>query len=46
MVIEWFKHVNGTTVFPKLPVYLQMHYGQWERNQRLKDAVKSSKTEP
>jgi hypothetical protein len=24
MAIEWCKHVNGTTIFPKLPVYLRM----------------------
>jgi hypothetical protein len=45
MAIEWCKHVNGTTIFPKLPVYLRMYYEQWERNQRVKDAVKISKTE-
>jgi hypothetical protein len=37
--------VNGTAIFPKLPVYLRMHYERWERNQRVKYAVKSSKTE-
>jgi hypothetical protein len=25
MAIKWCKHVNGATIFPKLPVYLQMH---------------------
>ena len=45
MAIEWCKHVTGTTIFPKLPVYLRMYYERWERNQRIKDAVKSSKTE-
>ncbi len=45
MAIEWCKHVNGTTIFPKLPVYLRMYHERWERNQRVKDAVKSSKTE-
>jgi hypothetical protein len=45
MAIEWCKNVNGTTVFPKLPVYLRMHYKRWERNQRVINAVKSSKTE-
>jgi hypothetical protein len=44
MVIEWCKYVNGTTIFPKLPVYLQMYYKRWERNHRVKDVVKSSKT--
>ena len=45
MAIEWYKHVNETSRFPKLPVYLPMHYERWERNQKVKDAVKSSKTE-
>jgi hypothetical protein len=45
MAIEWCKHVNGTTIFPKLPVYLRIHYERWERNQRVKDAVKNTKTE-
>lgn len=45
MSIEWCKHVNGATVLPKLPVYLRMSYERWERNQRVKDAVWSSKTE-
>jgi hypothetical protein len=44
-MIEWCKYVNGTTIFPKLPVYLRIYYEQWERNQRIKDALKSSKTE-
>ncbi len=37
--------MNGTTIFSKLPVYLRMYYERWERNQRVRDAVKSSKTE-
>jgi hypothetical protein len=45
MAIEWGKHVNGATIFPKLPVRLRIYYEGWERNQRVKDAVKSSKTE-
>ena len=44
MAIEWCKYVNGTTIFLKLPVYLRMYNERWERNQRVKDAVKSSKT--
>jgi hypothetical protein len=45
MAIEWCKYVNGITIFPKLPVYLRMYYERWERNQRIKDAIRSSKSE-
>jgi hypothetical protein len=27
-MIEWCKYVNGTTIFPKLPVYLRIYYEQ------------------
>ena len=43
--IEWNKYVNGSTVFPKLPVYLRIYHERWERNQHIRDAVQSSKTE-
>ena len=45
MALEWIKHVNGSTIFPKLPVYLRMYHERWERNQRVRDAVRNSKTE-
>jgi hypothetical protein len=45
MAIEWCKHIDGHLIFPKLPVYLRMYFERWERNQRVKDAVKNSKTE-
>jgi hypothetical protein len=44
-VIEWCKYVNGTTIFPKLPVYLRLYYERWERNQRIRDAIRNSKGE-
>lgn len=43
--IEWCKFVNGHSVFPKLPVYLRLYFERWERNQRIKDAVRKSKNE-
>ena len=39
MAIEWCKEVDGVNIFPKLPVYLRTHYGKWQRNQRVRDAV-------
>ena len=39
MAIEWCEHVNGATVFPKLPVYLRTHHEAWKKNQQVKDAV-------
>jgi hypothetical protein len=50
---QWISHGNQMVqaacewniTFPKLPVYLQMHYNWWEMNQRVKDAVKRFKTE-
>ena len=45
MSLHWCQHVDGTFVFPKLPVYLRLYYERWERNQRVQDAVRNSKTE-
>ena len=45
MAVEWCKHVNGISIFPKLPVYLRMYYERWERNQRVRDAVRNSQSE-
>ena len=39
MAIEWCKHVDGITIFPKLPVYLRNHHTQWTKNRRVKDAI-------
>ena len=41
LAITWCAHVNGTTIFPKLPVYLRQHFTRWERNQRIKDALRT-----
>ena len=44
MAIEWCKHVDGIQVWPKLPVYLRTYHKQFQRNQRVKDAVSKAKT--
>jgi hypothetical protein len=41
MAIEWCKYVDGVTIFPKLPVYLRSYREAWERNRRVRDAVKN-----
>jgi hypothetical protein len=38
-------HGNVASMATRAAVYLRMYCEQWERNQRVKDAVKSSKTE-
>lgn len=32
MSIEWCKHVNGLSIFPKLPVHLRVYFTAWEKN--------------
>jgi hypothetical protein len=44
MAIECCNHVNGTTIFPKLPVYLRLHFTKWEHKQRARDAVKNERS--
>ncbi|KAI2495000.1 hypothetical protein MHU86_19519 [Fragilaria crotonensis] len=45
MSILWCRHVDGLSIFPKLPVYLRLYYELWERNQRVQDAVRGSRNE-
>ena len=40
--LQWCKHVDGLNIFPKLPVYLRLHFSNWQYNQRVKDAVNKS----
>jgi len=40
LALTWCEYVNGTTVFPKLPVYLRQHYAAWQKSQRIKDTLK------
>jgi hypothetical protein len=41
MVVEWLNHMNGTTVFPKLHVYLHLHFTKWGHNQCVQDTGKN-----
>jgi hypothetical protein len=45
MAILWMEYVNGVTISPKLPVYLQEYYKHWQRNQPIQDAIKNMKSE-
>ena len=45
MALEWCEHVDGATVFPKLPVYLRTHHEAWKKNQQVKDAVERKKAD-
>ena len=42
MSVDWCQHVDGVTIFPKLPVYLRTHHTAWARNQRVKEAVRKA----
>jgi hypothetical protein len=39
------KHVDGMSIFPKLPVYLHGYHNHWLGNQRVQNAVKNMKSE-
>lgn len=43
VALEWCKLVDGVNIFPKLPVHIRTYADRWERNQRVKDAVKRAK---
>lgn len=40
LALTWCEHVDGTAIFPKLPVYLRQHYAAWQKSQRIKDTLK------
>jgi hypothetical protein len=39
MALEWYKFVDGKTIFPKLPVYPRAYFDRYLRNRRVQDAV-------
>jgi len=42
MAIDWCAQVNGTTMLPKLLVYLRTHRSLGTRNQRVRKVVKTA----
>jgi hypothetical protein len=45
MALRWCDHVDGVSIFPKLPVYLREYHGVYLKNTRVKDAVKAMKSD-
>lgn len=43
VALEWCKHVNGETIFPKIPVYLRTYNDTYMYNQRVRQAISSSR---
>ena len=39
MAIRWCDLVDGVKIWPKLPVYLRVHFASFARNQRVKKSV-------
>ena len=44
MAVEWAQHVDGRTVFPKLPAQLRLHQKEWARSTRVRAAFKREKS--
>jgi hypothetical protein len=43
MALDWCGHVNGKTIFPKLPAYLRTYETTWKRNQAARAAMRVAK---
>ena len=43
MALDWCGHVNGKTIFPKLPAYLRTYETTWKRNQAARAAMRAAK---
>ena len=43
MALDWCGHVNGKTIFPKLPAYLRSYETTWKRNQAARAAMRAAK---
>lgn len=41
--IWWCKHVDGVTIFPKLPVHFRDHLKKWLKSNRTENAVRAAK---
>ena len=42
--LNWCAHVNGASIFPKLPLYLWTYCETWERNQHVCDSAGKSQS--
>ena len=43
MALDWCGHVNGKTIFPKLPAYLRTYETTWKRTQAVRAAMRVAK---
>jgi hypothetical protein len=43
--IEFIRKTDGVNIFPKLEVHIRTYLKQWQRNQRIQDAVKRMKVD-
>ncbi|KAL7547333.1 hypothetical protein ACHAWF_010650 [Thalassiosira exigua] len=41
--IWWCNHVDGVTIFPKLPVHFRSHLKKWLKKHRIENSVKAAK---
>jgi hypothetical protein len=42
MSLEWVSYCNGTTIFPKLPLYCRWRHKKWLRNEETRAAIKKA----
>jgi len=40
--LEWIKHVDGLTVFPKLPAHMQQYLWTFEKNRRVQEHMRTA----
>lgn len=45
MALEWCNHVDGVTIFPKLPVYLRTYWPIFQHNSRVRLATTKVRTQ-
>ena len=45
IALKWLDHVDGKSIFPKLPVYLRTFREKYLRNRRVEDAAKKMNQE-
>ena len=45
IALLWIDHVDGISIFPKIPAHLRTYYKHWERNVRIKSAEKEMEPE-
>jgi hypothetical protein len=45
IALLWIDHLDGISIFPKLPAQLRQYYKVWQRNRRVQSAVRSMTSE-